>query len=359
MAEDRFEEKTERPTPRKREEVRRKGEVAKSREIPSVAVLLAGLIGIALFGSYMYSHIGIMMTEGLSFFTVSDLSMPDLLHFSRRMISLFIFTIAPFLVVLFLTAIFSNILQVGFLVSGELIKPDLSKVNPVKGFGRLFSSRSLMELVQSLLKLIVVAGAAYITVRSEMKHVYLLGDMEVNSMVTYILKIVFKISIRCILAMIAVAAIDYAFQRWDFERKIRMTKKEVKEERKRAEGDPLVKSRIRSIRRQMAQQWTMPPVPKADVVIANLTSPTVALRYDSSRMNAPRLVAKGSGEIARRIREAAESHGVPIVENGDLAQSLNSLVEVDQEIPPVLYKAVAEVLADIYRLKGNLGSSGS
>ncbi|MFW6146918.1 MAG: flagellar biosynthesis protein FlhB [Thermodesulfobacteriota bacterium] len=359
MAEESFEEKTEQPTPRKREEVRKKGQVAKSREIPSLAVLLVGLISIAAFGSHMYYHIGIIMTEGFSFFTLSDLSMPDFLHFSKRMITLFLLTMLPLLLALFLTAIVSNVMQVGFLLSAELIKPNLSKINPIKGFGRLFSSQSLMELLKSLLKLAVVGTAACLTIRSEMKHVPYLWDMEVNSIVVYLLKIIFKISIRCILAMVVLVAIDYAFQRWEFLRKIKMTKKEVKDEYKRVEGDPLVKSRIKGIQREMAKKRMMQAVPKADVVIVNPTRLAVALQYESTRMSAPRVIAKGAGELARRIKKVAESHGVPIVENRELAQRLYSLVAVDQEIPPVLYEAVAEVLAYIYRLKGKLSSLAS
>lgn len=359
MAEESFEERTERPTPKKREEVRRKGQVAKSREIPSVAVLLAGLISLGIFGSYMYSHIQLIMTEACSLLSLDDLTIADFIVFAQKMITLFIFTILPLLVVIFITAIFSNITQVGFMVSGELIRPKLSKLDPIKGLGRLFSKQSFMELFKSLLKLAIVGGVAFFTIRFEMKHVSILGEMEPNSIIGYILVTIFKIFIRCILAMIVLAVIDYAFQKWEFEQKIKMTKKEVKDEFKRTEGDPLVKSRIRSIQRQMARRRMMQAIPQADVVITNPTRLAVALRYDNTVMNAPLMVAKGSGEIAERIRELAEAHDVPVVEDKKLAQSLYSMVEVNQEIPPMLYEAVAEVLAYIYRLKGNLSSLSS
>jgi flagellar biosynthetic protein FlhB len=211
-----------------------------------------------------------------------------------------------------------------------------------------------MELVKSLVKLAAVGTAAYLTIRGEMKHVPFLWDMEVSSIVTYLLKTIFKISIRCILAIVVLVAIDYAFQRWEFLRKIKMTKKKVKDEHKRVEGDPLVKSRIKGIQKEMAKKRMMQAVPKADVVIVNPTRLAVALQYESTQMSAPRVVAKGAEELARRIKKLAESHGVPIVENKDLAQKLYSLVAVDQEIPSVLYEAVAEVLAYIYRLKDKL-----
>jgi flagellar biosynthetic protein FlhB len=147
--------------------------------------------------------------------------------------------------------------------------------------------------------------------------------------------------------------VDYAFQKWDFEKRIRMSKKEIKDEFKRTEGDPLVKSRIKSIQMQIARKRMMQAVPKADVVITNPTSLAIALRYDGSTMNAPKLLAKGAGKMAKRIRELAQKHGIPIVENKELAQNLYSFVEIDQEIPPILYKAVAEVLAYVYKLRGH------
>jgi flagellar biosynthetic protein FlhB len=359
MAEESFEEKTEKATPRKREEIRKKGQVAKSREIPSVAVLLAGLVSMTVFGSYLYSHIGFIMREGLSFCTISDLSVPDVLLLSKKMIGLFLLAILPVLIAVFLAAVFSDVMQVGFMASGELIRPNLSKIDPIKGFGRLFSIQSVMEVFKSLVKLAIVGAAVYFTVRSEMKNVQFLGDMEVNSIVGFILRTMFKISLRCILAAVVLVAMDYAFQKWDFERKIRMTRKEVKDEFKRAEGDPLVKSRIRSIQKQVAKRRTIQMVSKEDVVITSRTGLAVALRYDGVSMDAPRLAAKGSGQIGRKIKEAAESRGVPVVEKTELAQSLYSTVEVGQEIPPILYQAMAEVLASINKLKGNPSSLGS
>jgi len=357
MAEESFEEKTERATPRKREEARKKGEVAKSRELPSVAVLLSGLITLTLFGSYIYSHIQVIMIETFSLLTLNDLSVPDFLVFGQKMINLFILTISPLLVAVFITAILSNIIQVGFILSGESIKPKLSKLDPIKGLGRLFSKQSFMELFKSLLKLAIVGGIAYLTIKAEMKNIPLLGDMELNSIISYILLTIFKIFVRCTMAMIFLVVIDYAFQKWDYEKRMKMTKKEIKDEFKRAEGDPLVKSRIRSIQMEMARKRMMHEVPRADVVITNPTDLAVALKYDSSVMEAPKLLAKGSARIAKRIKELAEKHDIPIVENKELAQSLYSLVEIGQKIPPILYQAVAEVLAYIYKLKGYAGVS--
>ena len=244
MAEESFEDKTEKATPKKREEARKKGEVAKSRELPSVAVLLASLITLTIFGSFMYTHIQTVMRESFSLPILKEVNIPEFMVFVEKMITIFILTLSPILAAIFITAVLSNIVQVGFMLSGESIKPKLSKLNPIKGFGRLFSKQSFMELFKSLLKLTIVSIVAYLTVRAEMKNVYLLGDMEFNSIVAYILLTIFKIFIRCTLAMIFLVAIDYAFQKWDFEKRLKMSKKEVKDEFKRTEGDPLIKSRI-------------------------------------------------------------------------------------------------------------------
>jgi len=353
MAEQSFEEKTEQPTPRKRQELKEKGEVAKSKELPSVAVLLAALISLSLFGSFMYNHIQIIMKGAFSLPSIHNFNIPEFLKFAQNIIGRLIILLSPLFAAIFITAILSNIMQVGFILSGESIIPKLSKIDPIKGFGRLFSKQAFMEFIKSLLKLSIVGGIAFHTVKGEMNNFVLLGDMELNSIFVYILKIFFKIFIRCSLAMIILVVIDYAFQRWEFEKRIKMTKQEVKDDFKKSEGDPLIKSRIKSIQMEMARKRMMQAVPEADVVITNPTHLAVALKYDSSTMNAPKLIAKGSRKIAEKIKDVASKHRIPILENKELARNLYSLVEVGQEIPPELYQTVAELLAYIYRLKSN------
>jgi flagellar biosynthetic protein FlhB len=353
MADDNQEEKTEQPTPRRRQELREKGEVAKSRELPSVAVLMSALVVLTLTGSYTYAHIQSVMQGALSLPLLDDLSLPNLIDFSRIMTTRFLLAIGPLLAAVFITALLSNIMQVGFLFTGESIKPKLSKLDPIKGFGRLFSKQSFMEVFKSLLKLVIVGVIAYYTIKDEMKNVAALGQMELPSIWLYILKIFFKIFIRCALAMIFLVVLDYAFQKWEFENRIKMSKQEIKDEMKKTEGDPLVKSRIRSIQMEMARRRMMQDVPEADVVITNPTRLAVALKYDTSDMNAPKVLAKGAGKIAEKIRDLAAEHGIPVVEKKELAQNLYALVEIGQEIPPTLYQAVAEILAYIFRLKGD------
>ncbi|MBW1706336.1 MAG: flagellar biosynthesis protein FlhB [Deltaproteobacteria bacterium] len=351
MAEKSYEDKTEKATPKKRQEARKKGEVAKSRELPSVAVLLASLVTLTIFGSYMYTHIKTIMGRAFSLPVSNDLNVHDFLAFTREMIASFILTLAPLLVAIVIAAVISNIMQVGFMLSAEPIKPKLSKLDPIKGFGRLFSKRSLMELFKCLMKLVIVGGVGYLTIKGEIKHLSLLGDMDLGSIIAYIIHTIFLLFIKCTLAMIIIVGIDYAFQKWDFEKKLKMSKKDVKDELKKTEGDPLIKSRIRSIQMQISRRRMMHDVPKADVVITNPTHLAVALKYDGSVMNAPKLLAKGSGAIAKRIKDLAEKHDVPIVEDKELARRLYSLIEVGQEVPGDLYQSVAEVLAYIYNLK--------
>jgi len=351
MADQSSEEKTEQATPKKRQDAREKGEVAKSRELPSVAVLLASLLTFVFFGSYMYSHINMIMKNLFSLPFSKELKVLDFIDFAQEIVISFLVSLGPLLALIVVAAILSNIMQVGFMLSGKAIMPKLSKLDPIKGFGRLFSKQSVMELLKTLFKLVIVSSIGYFTIRNEMKNIYLLGDMDLDSIVVYVLVTTFKLFVRCALAMIVIVIADYAFQKYEFENKLKMTKQEVKDEHKNTEGDPQVKARIRSIQAEMARKRMMQDVPDADVIITNPTRLAIAIKYDGSAMNAPKLIAKGAGEIAKKIREIAQKHGIPIVENKKLARSMYSQVEIDQEVPANLYQAVAEVLAYIYKLK--------
>ena len=351
MADESLEDKTESATPKKREDARKKGDVAKSRELPSVAVLLASLFSFVLFGAYMFARIREVMVQSFRLPMVHEIPVADFIVFSGKMVQAFFLIMAPLLVMIVLVAIVSNVMQVGFMVSGESLKPNFSKLDPIKGIGRLFSKQSLMELVKTVVKLILVGWVGYITVRGEMDQLFILGDLPFDEILSYMVHAMFKLFIRCALAMMVIVAVDYAFQKWQFENKLKMSKKEVKDEHKESEGDPMVKSRIRSIQMQMARNRMMQDVPDADVVITNPTHFAIALKYDDVSMGAPRVVAKGKGEIARKIKSLALEHHVLLYENRDLARTLYKMVEVGQEVPPVLYQAVAEVLAFVYKQK--------
>jgi flagellar biosynthetic protein FlhB len=353
MADQNFEEKTEKPTPKKRQDVRKKGEVAKSRELPSVTVLLSGILTLAVFAPFMNGQMRVVMERTLRDFPATDLGIADMINLANEICVIFLLMIGPIMAAVFIVAILSNILQVGFLLSGESIKPKLSKLNPLKGFARLFSIQSLMEFVKSMTKLLIVGIVSYLFIKGEMDRFMGLTDMELGAILAYILITILKLTIIVALVMVILVAADYAFQRWQFEKRIKMTKKEVKDELKTSEGDPLIKSRIKSIQMEMSRKRMMQDVPEADVVITNPTHFAVAVKYDSAVMGAPQLLAKGAGEVAQRIKALAQEHQIPVVENKELARNLFAAVDIGQEIPVELYQAVAEVLAYIYKLKSS------
>jgi flagellar biosynthetic protein FlhB len=352
LAEGDLQEKTEQATPRKRSEARKKGQVGKSREIPSVAVLLAGLSTLYLFGAYMYNHIKSLMQDTFSMIAVPNQGLAEFLVLGNVVIGRFIVIVLPVMIAVFVTAILSNVLQIGFVLSWEAVTPKLSKISPIKGIQRLFSKQTLMELFKSLAKLALVSVIAYVTVRGEMDRLPSLADREVQAILLYILKIAFKIFIRVSMAMIFLAILDFWFQKWQYEQQLKMTKQEVKEEFKRTEGDPVVKSRIKKIQYEIAKRRMMQEVPKADVVVTNPVHLAIALQYDTAEMSAPTVLAKGAGEVAERIKTLAREHHIPIVENRELAQNLYKMVEIANEIPSILYQAAAGVLAYVYKLRG-------
>jgi len=351
MADDSSEDKDEQATPKKREDARKKGDVAKSKELPSVAVLLSGLLTFVFWGTYMYAQIQNVMVESFQLPYIKELSLNDFFDFSWDMVMAFFMIMAPLFLVIFIVAILSNVMQVGFMVNSESIMPKFSKLDPLKGIGRLFSTQSVMEAIKSVTKLLIVGWIGYITIKGEMDQLLILGELAFDDIVSYIFHTTFKLFIRCTMAMIVIVVIDYAFQKWQFEKKLKMSKKEIKDESKESEGDPMVKSRIRNIQMQMAQNRMMQDVPDADVVITNPTHYAVALKYDDLSMGAPRVLAKGKGEIAKKIKALAVEHSILLYENRELARNLYKMVEIKQEVPPLLYQAVAEVLAYVYKQK--------
>jgi len=352
VADQSFQERTERATPKRRDEARKKGQVARSRELPSVCVLLAGLAVLFVGGGYMAAG-SLSLTRhflgNAASLTLSPETVPAMAGFC---VGQFLRILGPLLAVLAGVAAFVNLLQVGPLYAPQLLRPDFSRLSPAKGIKRILSAQAFVEFVKSIAKLGIVGWIAYTTVSAEYGKVVSLVDQGVGQILLYVGGIVVALLWKTGLALAAMAALDYLFQRWEFERNLRMTKQEVKEEFRQTEGDPHVKSRIRSIQREMARKRMMAEVPKADVVITNPTHLAVALSYRPKEMSAPVVVAKGAGRIAERIREIAQEADVPVVENKPLARSLFKGVEIGSAIPEALYQAVAEVLAFVYRLRG-------
>jgi len=344
-------EKTEKATPKKKEEARKKGNVAKSPEVNSALVLLTGTLVIAFTSSYFFGNIRAMMQDVFSNLSTFQVSQESIRFYSGQVILFMFKLLGPLVLSILVIGTTSNVMQIGFLITGEPIKPDLKKISPLSGFKRIFSARTVAEFVKGILKITTIGLVIYITINSASKDFIPLMDQSLAQVVAFLGNTILKVALRASVALVILAAMDYVFQRWNYEKSLRMTKDEVKQEHKEFEGDPLLKSRIRSIQRETAQKRMMSEVPKADVIITNPIHYAVALKYESGEMSAPKVIAKGARKIAEKIRAIAEEHNIPIIENPPLARSLFKMCEVGMETPIDLYKSVAEILAYVYRLK--------
>lgn len=345
-------EKTEDASSRKLSKAREEGQVAKSMEIPSVFVLLAGATALYASAYYIYNNLLAVFHFDFNFEKIpllSHLEVVRLLAFHTQKI---IFICMPAMLAIMLMALISNFAQVGFEISWKAIEPKFSRLDPINGFKQKFTSRAVVEFVKTLLKVGVISIVAYYSIKGELDHISRLYDNSVGHILLFILKVAFWIFIKVCLIMIVVALLDYAYQKWKFLDDQKMTKKEVKDETKQTEGDPIVKSRIRQLQHQAARKRMMAEVPHADVVVTNPTRLAVALKYDGKEMDAPTVLAKGAGPVAENIRRIARENDVPLVEDKQLARNLYSSVDIGQEVPMELYQAVAELLAYVYKLKG-------
>ena len=351
MPEESLQEKTEQATPRHRRKAREEGQVAKSMELNSVFVLLAGIAALYFGGGAILAQMmGITRTvfRELPFVELATADLQSYLITGTKVI---LGILLPICGTIMAVGLLINCAQVGMTLAIQPITPKWSKIDPISGFKRLFSRKAFFELLKGLLKISIVGGIAYTTLKGELEHYFLLMDQSVGQILGFISTMTFRLSLKTALALLILAILDYVFQRWEQERNLRMTKQEVKEELRQAEGDPLIRSRIRSIQREMARRRMMQEVPEAEVVITNPVHLAVALKYHITTMAAPIVVAKGARLIARRIKEIAQEHNIPIVEDKVLAQTLYKTTEVGEEIPVDLYRAVAEILAYVYRLK--------
>jgi len=352
MAEEDDAQKTEDPTDKKLSQAREKGQVASSQEVKSWMVLLAGAGAIIFIAPGMANKVRNLSVPYLQ----KPHDMPADFENMRAILAQSLLdtgvAIAPFFILVLIFAFAGNVLQFGFLVAPEKIKPDFAKLSLLSGVKRMFSVKSTVEFLKGILKLTIV------TVVAVGMTIPLLGDMtllpaaSVGDILDRIYNVAIFISAGTIAVMTVIAVLDFSFQKFQFLKQMRMSKQEVKDEHKQSEGNPEVKARIRTLRQQRARERMMSNVPEADVVITNPTHYAVALKYDVDSMAAPLLVAKGVDTLAFRIREVAEEHDIPIVENPPLARALHAAVELDEEVPPEHFVAVAEVIGYVMRLKG-------
>ncbi len=346
-------ERTEKATPKRRQQARRKGQVASSREIPSVLILMTAMGFFYFAGTWMFWNLSEVVggiyqqLDTLRIETDTDLTAVAIEMFEKLLVIL-----VPFFVPVLIAGLAGNIGQIGFEMHSQPMRPKLAKFNPISGLKKLVSLKALVELAKSIIKILIVGAIGYGVVKKEMTQFPTLMQQEVGEILVFIGTVAFKLFFLVCLVLIILAILDYIYQRWQHEENLKMTKQEVKDERKQTEGDPKVKGRIRKVQMEMAMRRMMEAVPDADVVITNPVHLAVALKFDAAQMVAPTVVAKGAGPVAERIKEIAREHQVPLVEDKPLAQTLYKMVEIGEFIPAELYRAVAEVLAYVYRLKG-------
>lgn len=348
-------EKTEKPTAKKRQKAREEGQVAKSNEISTGVGLLIGFSALGLFSTYMLEKFKDVFYNAFALFQYTSQEDLENGRFAGRIISdgfgSVIQIILPIMVICFGTGLLVAFLQVGWKPTTKPLKPNFGKLNPLKGFQRIFSLKSIVELIKSLLKLGIITFIIYSVVQEELPGIMKFFDLTLQEIAMYLIKIAVRIGTKVGMFYMVVAALDYAYQKFQHEKNLKMTKQEIKEEYKMAEGNPEIKRQIKQKMREVSMRRMMQDLPKADVVITNPTHFAVAISYDAESGAAPVVLGKGADLIAQRIKEVARENTIEIVENKPLARTLYYTVEIGDEIPPELYQAVAEVLAFVYRLK--------
>jgi flagellar biosynthesis protein FlhB len=344
--------KTQDATPHRRQQAREEGQVAKSQDLASAALLLVGLAALLWMGGPVVEMLGRYAREQLGGepWLAAD---PQFFVAHVQQVTLVLARyVLPIFGLLMLTGIAANFLQVGFLFLPEKLVPDLTRLDPLQGFARIFSLANIVRLVMGLLKMALVAGVAYSSLYGQRAKILGLAAMSMPEIASFLVQILIWTSMKIAMALLLLAVLDYGFQWWKHERDLRMTTQEIREELRNLEANPQMAARRKQVQRELAMHRVSSAVPKADAVITNPTELAIAIQYDPETMAAPIVVAKGAGVIAARIRKLALEHGIPILERKPLAQALYREVEIDRPIPQARYAAVAEVLAYVYQLKG-------
>ena len=352
MAEQEGQEKTEVPTEKKRRESREEGQVAFSKELSSAALLAGIVLTLVATSPIILDAMRKLMSQIFGDLAQrKELSIDSIFTLSGEILSIILPAFAPFAAVIIFAGIFASVLQVGVMITFKAVAPKFNKISPLTGLKRLFSSQSLADFLKSMAKLIIVGFVGYLTYIDKITELNGLSVSTPESILIYNFTVVAEVAGKIVLALVAIAIFDYFYQRWHHEQQLMMTKQEVKDETKQTEGDPQLKARIRQIQREMSNARMMQEVPKADAVIVNPTHFSVAILYDRDVMSAPEVIAKGADHLALRMRTVARENNVPILERPELARDLYANVEIGDDIPERFYKAIAEILAFVYRLR--------
>lgn len=351
MAESSTEEKTEAPSQRRREDARKEGQVAFSREVSAVALLGSFLLLFYFLGNSILDAFKKSFAYAFNNLSQSELTIALLEQLSNIFINESVLAVVPFFVTAIVVGILSSVVQVGFNITLKPLAPKFDKLSPLKGIGRIFSKQAFSEFLKSLFKMGVIGYIGYYTFSQSLPRIVSLIDTDAINLMDSAADIIGDFVFRLFLAFLILAIFDYLFQRWDLEQKLKMSKQEVKEEHKQTEGDPTLKARIRQIQQQLSQARMVQEVPGSDVVISNPTHFAVALKYDREYMSAPQVVAKGMDFMALRIIEIAGENDVVVYQNPGVARALYFQVEIGEDLPEEFYKAVAEILAFVYKTK--------
>ncbi len=350
MAEEQEQERTEQATQKRREDFRKKGQVAQSKEVQTALLLTSALLLWYFYLPFFWPRLQFLVADiwrRAGEIEVTGNTVYDLALALMQQIGLLL---APLLLMVMVVGAAASIIQIGFLLTTKPLEPDLSKLNPVQGMKKFFSRRSAVEVVKSLIKIGLIGFVAFRTVQASFAESVLLVDAPLGETVRFLGRVASLVLFKSCGVLVVLALFDYLFVRWEMEQRMKMTKQEIKEEFKETEGDPHLKARVRSIQQEMARKRMMAEVPKADVVVTNPTHLSVALKYDRETMSAPQVIAKGADHLALKIREIAREHQVVMVENVPVARALYQL-EVGQTIPEEMFTAVAEILAYVYSVR--------
>ncbi|MEC5396593.1 flagellar biosynthesis protein FlhB [Uliginosibacterium sp. H1] len=358
MAEENDEDKTEPASERRLQQAREEGNVPQSRELATFLVMMGGVLGLWVSWRWMLDHLNGVLRSGLSVERETIFAERGMLDMLSSISSEALLSLAPLFAVLVIAAIAAPVMLGGLLFSSKAVTPDLNRVNPLSGIKRVFSLHGLAELVKGLLKSVLVGGVGAWVLWHYRYELLGLSTMSLETASAETGRILLWATLSLASCLAVLALVDVPFQLWRYYSQLKMSKQELKQEMKEQDGDPQIKAQIRARQREMARRRMMESVPKADVVVTNPTHFAVALKYDSARMGAPTIVAKGADLVAHNIRELARKHGVPLLEAPPLARALFRHAEVGQQVPAALYTAVAEVMAYVYQLNHFLSAGG-
>jgi len=345
-------EKTEPATPKKKQDARKKGQVAKSSELPGAFILFFMFLFIAMFGGFIKEKIFVLFQDHLVNKLNTEVTVYNVENLFLSLLQQGLVILAPFFAIAILIAFLGNFVQFGLLFSADPLKMKFNKINPIQGFKRIFSLRSVIEFFKSILKMLIIGLLVYFTLWGEKEKILSIAKVPLEQAFSFVASLTISLGLQIGGLLIVMAVLDFLYQRYEHLKGLKMSKQDIKDEYKKSEGDPLIKAKIKEKQRRMAMMRMMQDVPKADVVITNPTHYAVALKYDSSVMDAPKIVAKGTDFVALKIKEKAKEHGVAVMENKPLARALYAQAEIGDTIPADLFQAVAEVLAYVFKSRG-------